>query len=171
MTRSNVRRKRLVRALTIATTGAALLACASRRDSGGVYLPLGDAARGREAFVDLRCNACHEIEGFDAPTPIIAETRVLLGGKTARVETYADLVTSIANPSHRITPGYPDEAVTVDGVPLMTLINLNAVMTVQQLVDLAAFLQTTYEVAAPPMKPAEVYPSAESGNLSRQPAR
>jgi hypothetical protein len=137
--------KRLLRALAILTSATALLACANGWDRGALHLPQGDAARGREAFVELRCNACHEIEGFDAPTPIVAETRVLLGGQSSSIKTYGDLVTSIANPSHRITPGYPLESVAVDGVPLMTLINLNEVMTVQQLVDLAAFLQATYD--------------------------
>lgn len=140
---------------------AALLACAHRWDRGDVQLPQGDARRGRQAFVDLRCNACHEIEGFDAPTAIIAETRVLLGGQTANIKTYGDLVTSIANPSHRIIRGYPPETVTVDGVPLMTLINLNEVMTVQQLVDLAAFLQTTYEAAPPPIRLGEARSSSD----------
>lgn len=144
----------------VAASSTALLACAHQWDRG-VRLPQGDIAKGREAFVNLRCNACHEIEGFDAPTPIIAETRVLLGGQTARIKTYGDLVTSIANPSHRITRGYPPEAVTVDGVPLMTLVKLNEVMTVQQLVDLAAFLQTTYDVMPPPIRLGDTYPPTD----------
>jgi hypothetical protein len=148
--------------LFVLTSTAALLACAHR---GAALLPQGDAARGREAFVDLRCNACHEIEGFDAPTPIVAETRVLLGGQTSRVKTYGDLLTSIANPSHRITRGYPPETVTVDGVPLMTLIKLNEVMTVQQLVDLAAFLQSTYDVVTPPLRFEDTYRSTDDGAL------
>jgi hypothetical protein len=139
-----------IRVLTIVISAVALQACATEWDRRGIHLPQGDAAKGREAFVDLRCSACHEIEGFDPPTPIVAATRVLLGGQTSRVKTYADLVTSIANPSHRLTRGYPSEAVAVDGVPLMTLIRLNELMTVQQLVDLAAFLQTAYEVVPPP---------------------
>lgn len=142
--------KQLLRVWFILTSTAVLLACANQWDQGGVHLPQGDAAKGREAFVDLRCHACHEMEGFNPPTPIVAETRVLLGGQTARVKTYGDVITSIANPSHRIAGGYPPEAIAVDGVPLMTLIHLNEVMTVQQLVDLAAFLVTAYEVVPPP---------------------
>lgn len=131
----------LPRALAMVAGAAALLACASEANRRGIHLPEGDAAKGREAFVELRCNACHEIEGFDFPTPIVAATRVKLRGPTAGGKTYGDLVTSIANPAHRIAPGYPPDAVAVDGVPLMSLIRLNEVMTVQQLVDLVAFLQ------------------------------
>jgi hypothetical protein len=134
---------------------AAVQACAT--ESRGIQLPSGDAARGRTAFVELRCQACHEIEGFDAPTPIRAATRVLLGGRAGRVESYDDLVTSIAHPSHRLARGYPPEAVAVDGVPLMSLIRLNEVMTVQQLVDLAAFLQTAYDAASAPLEADDLY--------------
>ena len=144
------------RGLVMLCGAAALQACATEWSSR-VHLPQGDAAKGREAFVDLRCNACHVIEGFNPPTPIAAATRVKLGGQTARVKTYEDLVTSIANPSHRLARGYPPETVAVDGVPLMTLIRLNEVMTVQQLVDVAAFLQAEYDVVPPPIRLDDVY--------------
>lgn len=154
---------RLLRLSVMAFSAAALQACATEWAGRGVHLPPGDAENGREAFIDLRCNACHEIEGFDAPTPIVAATRVKLGGQTARVKTYGDLVTSIANPSHRLARGYPAEAVAVDGVPLMSLIRLNEVMTVQQLVDLAAFLQSEHDVESPPITIDKVYPSDDAG--------
>lgn len=141
---------------------AALQACATEWGGRGVHLPQGDAVRGREAFVELRCHVCHEIEGFAPPTPIVAATRVMLGGQTARIKTYGDLVTSIANPSHRFARGYPPEAIAVDGMPLMSLIHLNEVMTVQQLIDLVAFLQTVYEVVPPPIRLDEVYPSDDA---------
>jgi sulfur-oxidizing protein SoxX len=134
----------------------ALQACASQWGRR-VHLPQGDALRGREAFVDLRCQVCHEIEGFDPPAPIVAARRVRLGGQTARIKTYEDLVTSIANPSHRLASGYPPEDVAIDGEALMSLIRLNEVMTVQQLVDLAAFLQTEYDVVPPPVRLEDVY--------------
>jgi len=164
MTTKKTDAHRILRALAIVFSAAALQACATQWGRG-VHLPQGDADRGRGAFVDLRCNACHEIEGFDPPTPIAARTRVMLGGQTTRVKTYGDLVTSIANPSHRLASGYSPETVAVDGVPLMTLIYLNDLMTVQQLVDLVAFLQTEYEVAPPPIRIGEVYPSEDADVL------
>jgi L-cysteine S-thiosulfotransferase len=156
---------RVLRAVAIVLSAAALQACATEWGAG-VHLPQGDADRGRAAFVDLRCHACHEIEGFDLPrTPIVARTRVMLGGQTVRVKTYGDLVTSITNPSHRLARGYPPESVSVDGVSLMSLIYLNDVMTVQQLVDLVALLQTEYEVVPPPIRLHEVYPSEDADVL------
>jgi len=113
----------------------------------------------------LRCHFCHEVAGFDPPTPIVAATRVILGGQTTHVRSYGELVTSIANPSHRLARGYPPETVAVDGVALMSLIYLNDVMTVQQLVDLVAFLQTEYEVVPPPIRLHEVYPSDDADVL------
>jgi hypothetical protein len=155
--------------LVVVLSTAALQGCATESGRGGVRLPQGDAAKGREAFVELRCTACHKIEGFDPPTPIVAATRVTLGGQTARVRTYEDIVTSIANPSHRVADGYPPEAVTVNGVPLMSLIRLNEVMTVQQLIDLAAFLQTKYDVVPPPVQLDDVYESDDPGAISQPP--
>ncbi len=163
MTKRKTYAQRAICALAIALSAAALQACAT--GSGrGVHLPRGDADRGREAFVDLRCHVCHEVAGFDPPTPIVAATRVVLGGQTTHVRSYGDLVTSIANPSHRLARGYPPETVAVDGVALMSLIYLNDVMTVQQLVDLVAFLQMGYEVV-PPIRLHEVYPSDDADVL------
>ncbi len=159
---------RVLRTLAIVFGAAALHACAT--DSGrGIHLPRGDADRGRDAFVELRCHVCHEVEGFEPPTALVAQTRVKLGGQTARVKTYGDLVTSIANPSHRLARGYPPEAVTVDGVPLMSLIYLNELMTVQQLVDVVAFLQAEYEVVPPPIRIDEVFPWDDADALSGAP--
>jgi hypothetical protein len=161
---------RCTRVLAVLFGAAALQACATEWGGRGIHLPEGDAIKGREAYVALRCNACHEIEGFSPPTPIVAVTRVVLGGQTARVKTYGDLLTSIANPSHRIARGYPPEAVAVDGVPLMTLIRLNEVMTVQQLVDVAAFLQAEYDVVPPPVRIDDVYPSEDNSVLPQAPS-
>jgi hypothetical protein len=74
---------------------------------------------------------------------------VTLGGEVTRVKTYGELVTSIINPSHRLARGYPTEEVSAAGESLMALAYLNDVMTVQQLIDLVAFLQARYEVRPP----------------------
>lgn len=127
----------------------ALTSC-SRESPFGFRLPEGDAARGRAAFVDLRCNSCHEVEG------VAIEYReglahIRLGGQTTRVKTYGELVTSLINPSHRIAPRDRAAGVLPDGESIMTAAYLNDVMTVQQLVDLVAFLEGTYEVVPPPV--------------------
>jgi sulfur-oxidizing protein SoxX len=170
MKRTKTNARGLLRLLVMAFSVAAAQACVTEPPGRGVHLPQGDAAKGREAYVALRCHACHEIEGFDPPTPIVAATRVTLGTQTARVKTYEDLATSIANPSHRLARGYPPDAIVRDGVSLMSLIRLNEVMTVQQLVDIVAFLQAEYGVAPPPIRPDDVYPSEDAGALSPAPA-
>lgn len=166
---SKIYSRSAVRALALVACAVALQACGTLWGHR-VHLPQGDALRGRDAFVDLRCQVCHEIEGFDPPAPIVAARRVQLGGQTARVKTYEDLVTSIANPSHRLASGYPPEDVAVDGVALMSLIRLNEVMTVQQLVDLAAFLQTEYDVVPPPVRLEDVYELGGAEALPESPA-
>jgi sulfur-oxidizing protein SoxX len=167
VTRTNSWATRLRRGLSVILCVATLQACAT--DWGqGFHLPPGDATRGREAFVDLRCNFCHEVNGFDPPTPIVAETRVLLGGRTVRVRTYGDLVTSIVNPSHRLARGYSREDITLGGESVMSFIDLNELLTVQQLIDIVAFLQSEYEVVPPPIR-WETYPPSESDVSSHRP--
>jgi L-cysteine S-thiosulfotransferase len=137
---------------------AAVLAACGPKSPLGFNLPDGDATRGRTAFVELRCNACHEVAGLDLGYRN-GPVHVTLGGKTTRVRTYGELVTSIINPSHRLAPRYPEDQVAVNGQSLMSAAYLNDVMTVQQLIDLVAFLESTYEIA-PPAVPAywRVYP-------------
>lgn len=120
-------------------------ACELGPQSGrGLRLPEGDVDRGALAFAEIGCVQCHDIAGDpeppggDRPNPI-----VLLGGKATQVATYGELVTSIINPSHRISQRYPREQVADGEVSKME--NLNDRMTVAQLIDLTAFLQSKYE--------------------------
>lgn len=116
--------------------------------AAGFRLPDGDAAAGRDAFLDMQCNQCHTIAneelppvpGFDAPF-------VELGGTVSKVKTYGGLVTSIINPSHKLAEGYPDDLVSEDGVSKMYV--YNDYMTVQELTDLVMFLQPHYKVKPP----------------------
>jgi sulfur-oxidizing protein SoxX len=129
-----------------------LAAACDSRSGAGFRLPDGDVERGRVAFAELGCDSCHRIEGDPADVPP-GVANVTLGGKTTWVKTYGELVTAIANPSHRLTRRYPADEVAVEGESLMALAYLNDVMTVQQLIDLVAFLQSTYEVVPPPIEP------------------
>jgi sulfur-oxidizing protein SoxX len=126
----------------------ALAAC-SPESPFGFRLPDGDATAGRQAFLDLRCNSCHEVRG-SAIEHGGGLAQITLGGQTTRVKTYGELVTSIINPSHKIAPPHRVDGATAEGASLMSFTYLNEVMTVQQLVDLVAFLQPTYEVVQPP---------------------
>jgi sulfur-oxidizing protein SoxX len=127
---------------------AALAAC-SPESPLGFRLPDGDPVAGRQAFLDLGCNACHEVAG-EPIEYLEGIVRVELGGETTHVRTYGELVTSIINPSHKIAPRDRAGGAILDGESIMTYVYLNQIMTVQELVDLVAFLQPTYEVVPPP---------------------
>ena len=119
-----------------------LLGCEPEvRTQSQIYLPEGDAEHGRLSFVELGCVNCHSVVGAELPEGE-GPVRVVLG-RSGRVKTYGDLVTSVVNPSHRLSRRYRPEAVSQDGESLMT--TYNDVMTVTQLTDLVAFLGNHYQ--------------------------
>jgi hypothetical protein len=124
--------------------------CNQPRSSAGFRLPDGDVERGRAAFIELKCHTCHTVSQTDIPNPSkdYAYVRVVsLGGEVRQVKTYGQLVTSIINPSHSLAPGYPKELITKEGQSAMA--NFNDQMTVTQLIDLVAFLQSRYKFVPP----------------------
>jgi L-cysteine S-thiosulfotransferase len=136
-----------------------IMACLVGCDIGpnspqGFSLPQGDAEQGKVVFLQYQCLGCHSIEGIEQPSvekhPTIA---VPLGGKSIRVTTYAELLTSVINPSHKIAPVLDFEEVMIDGVSKMP--NFNDIMTVSELVDLVTFLQPHYELL--PHNPSNYY--------------
>jgi mono/diheme cytochrome c family protein len=144
-----------VRIKFLSNTFAALtcLLIVSACDTGpksaqGFRLPDGDPETGKQLFVALECNSCHRVINMELPSPA-QEGPVLvnLGGPVARVKNYGQLVSSIINPSHKIVRKYPVEEVTRDGESLMPI--YNETLTVQQLIDLVAFLQGQYEITLP----------------------
>ena len=112
----------------------------------GFSLPDGNVDRGEKIFVELRCHACHSVQGVELPTlpEEEVEMSVALGGPVSRVKTYGNLVTSIINPSHRLAKAYKSVSVGAEGESKMT--NYNDTLTVSQLIDLVAFLQAHYEL-------------------------
>lgn len=121
-----------------------LVACNQGPDSPrGFSLPEGNFDQGEDNFVSLGCNNCHSAAGVDQVNPEEAIISFELGGISPRVTTYAELMTSIINPSHRLSYRLPKEQSSVDGESLMK--NYNDVMTVQQLIDLVAYLQPQYK--------------------------
>ena len=121
---------------------------ADRMSEKGFSLPEGNAIDGQTAFVYLHCYECHTIDGVELP-PVVSDEQpyVQLGGKVTRVKTYGQLVTSVINPSHKLAPGYPIETITEGGQSKMPL--YNGYMTVQELIDIVAFLQPHYRVVVP----------------------
>ncbi|MGD2133732.1 MAG: hypothetical protein PVI23_13140 [Maricaulaceae bacterium] len=130
----------------------AALFCAScdqgPRSGYGFALPDGEPSRGEAAFARLGCSDCHLVPGRDdLRADVEPQMDVMLGGATTRVRTYGDLVTSIINPSHRISQRYIEGVADEEGVSAMR--NYNDVATVSELIDLVAFLQAQYDVAPP----------------------
>jgi len=125
------------------------VACSDPRHSGaGLRLPDGDAARGRAAFVEMRCHACHAVDGVETAAPVAEPVvPVVLGGAVPRPVSDGTLVTAIVNPSHEISHGYLKSAVAIGRRSRMG--EYGEAMTVQQLVDIVAFLQSRYRVVAP----------------------
>jgi sulfur-oxidizing protein SoxX len=114
----------------------------------GFRLPDGNVDAGQQLFVQLQCNNCHFFAGLELAPPIrTGAAMVTLGGSSTRIRTYGRLVSSIINPSHRLLEKYPEEEVSVNGESLMQ--NYNQTMTIQQLIDLVAFLQGQYKVSVP----------------------
>jgi sulfur-oxidizing protein SoxX len=63
------------------------------------------------------------------------------------VKTYADLVTSIINPSHKLSRGFDNNTVTTEGESQMR--SYNEYMTVEELTDIVTFLESKYEIWVP----------------------
>lgn len=141
------------RKLALSLAPLLLLGCDSGATSSrGFRLPDGDTEAGQAAFQELGCNACHSVAGGEqVEADIEKEIDVLLGGKVYRVKSYGQLVTAVIHPSHDITRAYPKEEVSRDGESLMT--NFNETMTVQQLIDLVAYLQSMYIEFQPDYEP------------------
>lgn len=123
---------------------AVLSGCNNPKSARGFRLPDGDADKGKQAFIQLKCNACHRVEGVELPPP--GSFNLTLGGGTARVKTYGELVTSIINPSHVLSEKYKQQLTDARESPMP---KFNNMMTVEQMIDLVAFLQSHYHVMAP----------------------
>jgi hypothetical protein len=124
---------------------------------GDIYLPEGDPGKGEMYFVSLGCVNCHAVIGSELPEPAEAgSVRVLLGSQIGRELSHGELVTSIVNPSHRLSARYRKDEVSEGGESLMT--SYNDVLTVTQLTDLVAFLDAHYKTADRPDYEYRAYP-------------
>jgi sulfur-oxidizing protein SoxX len=132
------------RLYTILACCLVLAACSAGKDSPrGFSLPEGNAELGKANFVALQCNSCHytsDVEQLAGDNDISVE----LGGEVGRVKTYADLVTSVINPSHRLARGYPAPEIA-DGTK-SRMRNYNDLMSVQELIDVVSYLQPHYQL-------------------------
>ena len=104
-----------------------------------VFLPAGNAVDGREAFLAMRCNACHVVPGQNMVSP--AAPRTELGPQLdpeLASRTRDEIATSIITPSHVIDQSvveYTEGLVSPMG-------DYTSAMTIRQLIDIVAFLQS-----------------------------
>ena len=99
--------------------------------------PKGDVVKGRAAFAKFECYACHEVKGETFPAPrepgkVGPELSVM--GPLHEVEYFVE---SVLNPGAVIERGKGYQA--ADGSSKMP--SFNDSMTVQELIDLAAYLR------------------------------
>jgi mono/diheme cytochrome c family protein len=112
-----------------------LVGCRGARHSpSGFRLPPGDAAAGKQAFVDLKCHTCHTVKGEDLPAAS-ANQVIELGGNRVLPPTDGDLTTDIIMPSSHFSSQWKGEGRS----PMPDYTQL---MTVRQLADLVAFVQS-----------------------------
>jgi hypothetical protein len=140
----------VVRLTFMALMIASLTACNyGPKSSRGFTLPDGDAAKGQVVFATMGCQSCHTVSDLpELRGNIEPEMTIVLGGKTSRIASYGELVTSVINPSHKLAKRYPVDQVSENGTSKMR--NYNDVLTVSELIDLVAFLQAQYELQKPP---------------------
>ena len=108
--------------------------------------PKGDPTKGRAVFVKLECYSCHEVRGEKFPAPT---ERAKLGpelsfmGPLHEADYFAE---AIINPSAVTEKGKGYQA--PDGSSKMP--SFNESMTVQEAIDLVAFLRSLKSVAGRP---------------------
>ena len=114
----------------------------------GFVLPPGDVDKGKAIFVEMGCPQCHSVADTDIEQPADAPFRVKIGSEEHQVKHYGDLLTSIVNPDHRVSGLFreQDESGEAFSSPMPQFTDT---MTVAQMVDLVAFLHSTYETSVP----------------------
>ena len=135
-----------VRILAVLSAALLVTACTS---TPGFNFPVeqGDIDQGRQAFIDHQCHQCHSVSGVKLPalagaSPVLLE----LGGEIIAVKSYAGLMASIINPNHDISGRYREQLLLDAAVPLESPMPMPHIenMTVRQLIDLVAFLDSRY---------------------------
>jgi hypothetical protein len=167
-TKSHLEERKTMKSIWTLGIAAVLLCFAGcsevNREAVGFRLPDGDIDKGKAAFVALSCNTCHSIAGVELPAPASpGQHNVPLGGEVFKVKSYGQLVTAIIHPSHDIAAGF-DPSKGKDhgaydsggedkgkgaGNADSPMPQFNSVMTVEQMIDITAFLHSRYSLREP----------------------
>jgi mono/diheme cytochrome c family protein len=109
-----------------------------RRSPAGFRLPPdGDIERGKTAFVELGCTQCHDVAGVNLPTAGARPSAAfLLGGEVTREPGDGRLTAAVIAPGQATRDGW-------------TMPHYEERLTVRQLTDIVAFLQSRYTVKRP----------------------
>lgn len=105
----------------------------------------GNIEAGKAAFIELQCHQCHTVNGIELPvfegdSPLQLE----LGGEIQYAKTYADLVTSVINPSHVVSEKYLEMLPADKRRTARSIMPFRGKMTVEQLIDIVTFLNSRY---------------------------
>jgi len=156
--------RRSVVSAIIVLTGAAVACSTGRKGSAGFRLPDGDPVIGKQAFLAYRCHACHEVKGVELPAPVVdPPVPVRLGGDVYTPRTDGELATAILYPSHRIAAG---RKTLVRSGQLSRMGDFTETMTLREMIDIVAFLQSTYKDVPPPVRR---WPAAQGPALANEP--
>jgi hypothetical protein len=141
--------------MLVGIVAATTLACSSQPASSGagttgtttpitVAWPAGDVSAGRQAFMDLKCTACHAVASeADFPKPVSANPGPPIGPGTAKSDP-SYLVAAIMTPSHAISPNTsPEVRAAIEG-RLSPMGDYSHAMTVRQMVDVYAYLRSVH---------------------------
>jgi hypothetical protein len=139
-------------------TSLTLLSCDKGVDSPrGFSLPKGNIETGKIVFLKYQCLACHTLKGVeDNSIEKQLATLISLGGDKTKIVTYAELVTSIINPSHKFSNAYLATEKISEGKSKMKIFNDE--MTVTELIDLVTFLQPNYTLSPYQQTKYQYYP-------------
>ena len=103
-------------------------------------MPKGDPAQGKAVFEKFECYYCHEVRGEEFPPPTESAPELSQMGSMHPVEFFAE---SIMNPNAVVPKVYRES----DSKSPMT--NFAAKMTVQELIDVSAYIASLRPKGAP----------------------
>ena len=117
----------------------------------GFVLPDGDVVLGEQVFTKYGCHGCHTIPGVDLPEIVPEPALVIeIGGEVYRVKNYGELLTSVINPKHEISPESINKLETAGRESESTPMPFYGdVMTITEMINLVAFLQAQYSKVMP----------------------
>jgi len=117
---------------------ALLFAAACASDDAAVepsefFLPVGDQAAGREAFVELYCYYCHLVPGDPEMPGLVGDTKGPDIGARQAQRSREWIAMSIVAPGHEMPPLMRE--------PQSPMGDYKDAMTIRQLMDLVAFVE------------------------------